>query len=221
MNKFTYTTRLQSHLNVLRAHRCSLNVIREALASDDADSSIEMDVVSLLDHQVIEGLSEEIEDIEGLIAAESGEPERAEENMARQESSATPQPKPAEDEAGEAAASVSQRNSDISLLLSHVHGTLDLLNSVARCKDSGSDIESLCVSTLDNALDGMMREIERVGEFVNSLPCSAPTILMQAIAETERLAESAGKDKERYQKILQQMARAHTDLETVTRGSKS
>jgi hypothetical protein len=109
----------------------------------------------------------------------------------------------------------STRNLDMSLQLQHVHATLNLLQTVARSKDAFADLETLCTSTLDNALDGAMREIERVNQFIDGLPCSAPAILLQAIVETERLAESAGKDKEQYQRILEQMARAHADLKAV------
>ncbi len=114
-------------------------------------------------------------------------------------------------------ASASIRQGEMGLLLHHVHGTLDLLNTVARSKDASSDMESLCISPLDNVVDGAMREIERVSDYVDSLPCSAADILFLAIIETERLvaaeAEADSAVAQRLREILTHMTAAHKAFE--------
>jgi hypothetical protein len=37
-------------------------------------------------------------------------------------------------------------------------------------KDAGADLETLCVNTLENALDGLMREASEVREYLDALP---------------------------------------------------
>jgi hypothetical protein len=57
-------------------------------------------------------------------------------------------------------------NLEMSLKLAHAHATLDLLLTVAISKD-GANIESLCVNTLVDTLDGVMREIATVREYID------------------------------------------------------
>lgn len=111
----------------------------------------------------------------------------------------------------------STHNLDMSLQLQHVHATLDLLQTVARSKNAFADLESLCVSTLENILDGAIREIERVCQFIDGLPCNAPAIVSSAIKETERLyqAAEAGSDNEsRYSEALDDLKSALNHIRT-------
>ena len=110
---------------------------------------------------------------------------------------------------------LSTRNFNVSLKVAHVHATLDLLHALALRKDE--PLDNLCANTLDNALYGVMLEIESIHEYVDRQPCNAAGLVSAALRETERLyqcAEKGNDDESRYSEALEDLKSALDHLRT-------
>lgn len=63
-----------------------------------------------------------------------------------------------------------QSNFTASLMLDHIHATLDLLHQVTTLSNGANgDIGNLCVGTLSAAIDGLMREVAEVQAYVDGM----------------------------------------------------
>ena len=112
-------------------------------------------------------------------------------------------------------ATTADRNLAMHVLLDHVYANMDVLSLFAATE--GSDLEELAKDTLYNFLHGSMEKVERVRDFIDSLPCAADDILLQAIRDAQWRARDEGRPdyQQRYEAVLKRLAEAHEELESL------